>query len=138
MTTPMNFATENGRNTTQAKAPTNLMMGKGQKIILTPYVLPNLESNLLTVRDVINKHGPALFTKDGAYIKPTQIERILNLQSKIATLKNDQYIVTGSSIHKNKTTNIISHQKYTSHIRKKETDQYQQAIRRTLHAHPRA
>lgn len=79
LTTPMHVATANGRTTTVTKAPMNLTVAKGHDIRLKPYVLPNMESNLLAVRDLKNQHGPVLFTIDWAYIIQTQIARILNL-----------------------------------------------------------
>lgn len=70
-------------------------MAKGHDIILKPYVLSNMEANILAIRDVIKQHDPVLFTRDGAYAISTQLAHILNLQNKISTITNYQYVVTG-------------------------------------------
>lgn len=65
-----------------------------------------MDTNLLSVNDVIKLEGPVLFTKEGAFLIPSTLYRILNVGKKIAIRKNGIFLTRGTISPRKKHRNV--------------------------------
>lgn len=79
--------TTNGTITAKHQYQTTLTLARGAKIEINALFILSMANNLLSIKYIITGTGPLVFTKDGSYVLPLKLLKVLHLRSKMATCK---------------------------------------------------
>lgn len=61
--------------------------------------MPELQDNRIALSEVIKARGTIVFTAGGAYVLPTRLIHILELNEKVPTRKAGIYFMKGNSLY---------------------------------------